>query len=50
MVFLDASYKNKIENSHELKKYKWQKEHLPNQTGTKIHYHPKKTKMPEKKI
>ena len=25
---------NKIENLHELKKYKWQKEHLINQTGS----------------
>ena len=25
---------NKIENSHDLKKYDWQKEHLPNLTGT----------------
>ena len=35
---------NKIENKHELKKYKWQKEHLPNQTGTKNSYHPKNNK------
>ena len=27
--------KNKIENQHDLKRYDWQKEHLPNQTGTK---------------
>tara|TARA_Y100000817_G_scaffold275733_1_gene236798 strand:+ start:100 stop:459 length:360 start_codon:yes stop_codon:yes gene_type:complete len=33
---------NKIENSHELKKYKWQREHLPNQTGTEKSYHPKR--------
>ena len=26
----------KIENDHNLKKYEWQKEHLPNQTGSKI--------------
>ena len=26
---------NNIENNHQTKKYKWQKEHLPNQTGTK---------------
>ena len=25
---------NKIENQHDLKKYNWQKEHLPNQTGS----------------
>ena len=34
--------KNKIEKLHELKKYEWQKEHLPNQTGTKKSYHPNK--------
>ena len=34
--------KNKIENFHENKKYKWQKPHLPNQTGTEDAYHPKK--------
>ena len=33
---------NKIENVHELKKYDWQKDHLPNQTGTQNSYHPKK--------
>ena len=26
---------NKIENDHNLKKYDWQKEHLPNQTGSR---------------
>ena len=35
---------NKIENSHELDKYKWQKEHMSNQTGTENSYHPKKNK------
>ena len=35
---------NKIENLHDLKKYSWQKEHLPNQTGTENSYHPKKYK------
>ena len=35
---------NKIENSHELDKYKWQKEHMPNQTGTENSYHPNKNK------
>ena len=35
---------NKIENVHELKKYDWQKDHLPNQTGTQNSYHPKKNK------
>ena len=34
--------KNKIENSHELKKYEWQKPHLSNQTGTQYSYHPNK--------
>ena len=32
--------KNKIENSHDFKKYNWQKPHLSNQTGTKNAYHP----------
>ena len=36
------SIKNKIEETHDLKKYHWQKEHLPNQTGTSNSYHPKK--------
>ena len=40
---------NKIENLHDLKKYKWQKEHLPNQTGTENSYHPKKNKNAIKK-
>ena len=31
---------NKIENNHDLKKYKWQKPHQPNQTGTDNSYHP----------
>ena len=35
---------NKIENSHELDKYKWQKKHMPNQTGTENSYHPNKNK------
>ena len=34
--------KNKIENTHELKKFDWQKPHLSNQTGTKNSYHPNK--------
>ena len=33
---------NKIEKDHNLKKYDWQKEHLPNQTGSDNAYHPKK--------
>ena len=40
---------NKIQNLHELKKYKWQKEHLSNQTGTENSYHPKKNKNAVKK-
>ena len=40
---------NKIENLHELKKYNWQKEHQPNQTGTENSYHPKKYKNAVKK-
>ena len=35
---------NKIENLHNLKKYKWQKNHLPNQTGTTNAYNPKNNK------
>jgi NADH:ubiquinone oxidoreductase subunit len=34
--------KNKIENSHEIKKYDWQKPHQSNQTGTDNSYHPNK--------
>ena len=33
---------NKIENSHEFKKYSWQKTHQPNRTGTEESYHPNK--------
>jgi len=40
---------NKIENSHDLKKYKWQKKHLPNQTGTENSYNPKNNKNALKK-
>ena len=40
---------NKIENLHDLKKYKWQKEHLSNQTGTENSYHPKKNNNAIKK-
>ena len=40
---------NKIENSHNLKKYNWQKEHLPNQTGTENSYNPSKNKNVLKK-
>ena len=35
---------NKIENIHNLEKHKWQKNHLPNQTGTKNAYNPKNNK------
>ena len=34
--------KNNIENKHELEKYKWQKPHQSNQTGTENAYHPNK--------
>ena len=33
---------NKIENKHDLEKYKWQKPHQFNQTGTGNAYHPNK--------
>ena len=33
---------NKIQNKHDLEKYDWQREHLPNQTGSNNSYHPKK--------
>ena len=32
--------RNKIENTHDLKKHEWQKPHQPNQTGTDNSYHP----------
>ncbi len=35
---------NKIENNHEFKKYKWQKPHRPNLTGTESAYYPNKNK------
>ena len=40
---------NKIENSHELKKYNWQKEHEPNPTGTDKAYNPNKNNDATKK-
>ena len=40
---------NKIENVHNLKKYGWQKVHLPNQTGSSNSYHPKKYNNVNKK-
>ena len=33
---------NKIENSHELEKFEWQKPHKPNLTGSNEAYSPKK--------
>ena len=33
---------NKIEHSHELKKFSWQKKNIPNLTGTSKAYHPNK--------
>jgi len=41
--------KNKIENSHDLKKYDWQKPHQSNQTGSNNSYHPKKNNNETKK-
>ena len=35
---------NKIENDHNLEKYKWQKPHKPNLTGTDSAYYPNKNK------
>ena len=40
---------NKIENNHSLEKFHWQKQHLPNQTGTKNAYHPNKNNHEIKK-
>ena len=40
---------NKIENSHDLKKYEWQKPHQPNQTGSKNAHHPNKHNEIDKK-
>ena len=39
------STKNKIENTHDLKKYEWQKPHQPNLTGTETAYYPNKKKQ-----
>ena len=36
--------KNKIENNHDLKRFSWQKDHQPNQTGTEKAYIPNKNK------
>ena len=35
---------NKIEKNHKLNKYKWQKPHKPNLTGTDSAYYPNKNK------
>ncbi len=43
------SIKNKIEENHELKKYDWQLDHSPNQTGTSKAYNPQKNKDAIKK-
>ncbi len=43
------SIKNKIEEKHELTKYNWQLDHLPNQTGTDKAYNPKKKSDATKK-
>ena len=43
------SIKNKIEETHDLKKYKWQKNHTPNQTGTNEAYNPEKNTDATKK-
>ena len=40
---------NKIEIKSDLKKYKWQKPHKSNQTGTKDYYHPNKNNNETKK-
>ena len=40
---------NKIEKSHELTKYHWQKPHQPNLTGTPNAYYPNKNKNGIKK-
>ncbi|MDC1280163.1 NADH-ubiquinone oxidoreductase subunit NDUFA12 family protein [Pelagibacteraceae bacterium] len=41
--------KNKIENSHNLEKYEWQKPHQSNQSGTENSYHPNKDNAEIKK-
>ena len=37
--------KNRIETHHNLEKYKWQKPHQPNLTGTEEAYYPNKDKV-----
>lgn len=41
--------KNNLENTHNLKKYDWQKPHQYNQTGTENAYHPNKENDKAKK-
>ena len=41
--------KNRIENNHDLEKYKWQKPHQSNQTGTDNAYHPNRNNEQIKK-
>ena len=41
--------KNKIEMSRNIKKYKWQKQHSSNLTGTTKAYHPNKNNEQIKK-
>ena len=38
---------NKLSDPNNIKKFDWQKPHLPNQTGTEDSYHPKKMKKDE---
>ena len=40
---------NRIEKKHDLEKYKWQKPHQSNQTGTENAYHPNKNNEQIKK-
>ena len=49
MVFVDTFYTNKIEKKHDIEKYKWQKPHQPNLTGTDKAYYPNKNKNAAKK-
>ena len=41
---MDTFTPNRIEKTHDLKKYEWQKPHQPNNTGTQTAYHPNKNK------
>ena len=40
---------NKIENTQNIKKYKWQKKNVPNRTGTSKAFHPNKDNKNEYK-